>query len=139
MEADMTPATARVSLPGRLPRRGGFTLLEMMLAVALLAIGVLGGVELMQRGQMGSAEGENVLIATYLANARLEELRNYSYASLADEAKAAIASPSGYSQFSRQVTVTTPYTNLRQVVVTVYWNGSGGETSVSLQTYRSNS
>ena len=50
-----------------------------------------------------------------------------------------ITSPSGFSRFSRQVTVTTPYTNLKQVVVAVYWTTVGGETSVSLQTYRSNS
>ena len=138
MVADMLAATARASLPGRLPRRAGFTLLEMMLAMALMAIGVLGGMELLHRAEIASGDGENVLIATYLAHARLEELRNVAYASLANEAKAAIASPSGYGRFSRQVTVTTPYVNLKQVVATVYWNGSGGETSVSLQTYRSN-
>ncbi len=118
-------------------RRRGFTLLELMLAISVMAVGTIGIVEVFQRAQSGVTDGENGLIALHLAQRRLEELRNTSYASLANEAKASVASPSGYSRFSRQVTVTTPYTNLKQIVVTVYWNVPGGETNVSLQTYRS--
>ena len=124
------------------PRRAngchGFTLLETIIAVVLFAVGTVAVVEVLHRAQVGDADGENVLVATHLAQRRLEELRNTAYSSLADESKATIASPSGYSRFSRQVTVTTPYTNLTQVVVTVYWTPAGGETSVALQTYRSN-
>jgi prepilin-type N-terminal cleavage/methylation domain-containing protein len=118
----------------------GFTLLELMLAMSLLATGTIAIVELIQRAQMASRDGEQVLIATYLAERRLEELRNVAYASLASEARASVSSPSGFTQFDRQVTVTTPFTNLRQIVVTVYWDAPGpaGETNVSLQTYRSN-
>ncbi len=121
-----------------LPRSVGFTLLEMMLAIVTFATGTVASMELLHRAQAGSTDGENVLIATHLTQARMEELRNVAYGSLANEAKAAISSPSGFSRFSRQVTVTTPYTNLKQIVVTVYWTGVGGETSVSLQAYRSN-
>lgn len=117
--------------------RRGFTLLEMMLALALFAAGTVAVVELLQRAQAGVGDGESVLIAAHLASRRLEELRNTAYASLANETKASIASPSGYSRFSRAVTVTTPYTNLKQLVVTVYWTATGGETNVSLRTYRS--
>ena len=104
----------------------------------LFAIGTVSIMEVMQRSQVGSLEGESVIIATQLAQRRLEELRNTAYASLANEAKASVASPSGFSRFSRQVTVTTPDTNLKQIVVTVSWTVAGGETSVILQTYRSN-
>ena len=129
--------------PNTLHKRGGFTkvgftLLEVMLALILLATGTVACIELMQRGQAGAADGENVLIATHLVQRRLEELRNTAYGSLANESKASVASPSGYTRFSREVTVTTPYTDLKQVVVTVYWNAPGGETSLSLRTYRSN-
>ena len=118
--------------------RAGFTLLEVMLALVLFAVGTVAVIELLQRGQAGATDGEHVLIATHLAQRRLEELRNAAYASLADEAKASVATPAGYTRFSRQVAVTAPYTNLKQVVITVYWNAPGGETSVSVQTYRSN-
>ena len=93
--------------------------------------------DLLHRGQAGSTDGENVLIASHLAFSRMEELHNVTYASVATEARAAVASPAGFTRFERAVTVTTPYTNLKQVVVTVYWQAPGGETNVSLQTYRS--
>ena len=109
-----------------------------MLALVLFAVGTVAVMDLIHRAQFGQADGESVMIATQLAQRRLEELRNTAYASLTDESKASISSPSGFSRFSRQVTVTTPYTNLKQVVVTVYWTGAGGETNVSLQTRRSN-
>ena len=118
--------------------RRGFTLLETMLALALFAVGTVALMELLQRAHAGIADGESILIASHLGQRRLEELRNTAYSSLTNESKASVSSPSGYSRFSRQVTVTTPYTNLKQIVVTVYWTGPGGETNVSLQTYRSN-
>ena len=119
-------------------RDSAFTILEVILAAVLFAVGTVTTVELFHRAQAGATDGENVLIATHLAQRRMEELRNVAYGSLANESKASISSPSGFSRFSRQVTVTTPYTNLKQVVITVYWNAPGGETNVTLQTYRSN-
>ncbi len=135
----MAPARAEVHRRRQGTDRSarGFTLLEVMLALVLMATGTVAVVELLQRAQAGVHDGENVLIASYLAQRRLEELRNTAYGSLTNEVRAAIATPSGYTRFDRAVTVTTPWTNLKQVVVTVYWHEAGGETSVSLQTYRS--
>ncbi len=121
----------------RLKSASGFTLLEILLAVVLFAVGGVVMLDLLHRGQAGSTDGENTLIATHLATRRMEELRNVAYASLANEARAVISDPAGYTRFERQVAVTTPYANLRQVVVTIYWQVPGGETNVSLQTYRS--
>ena len=118
----------------------GFSLLEVMLTLVLISSGTVAVMELFQRARIGGTDAESVLIATYLAQRRLEELRNVAYGSLADETETAIASPSGYSRFRRQVEVTTPYTNLRQIVVTITWDAPGpdSEASVRLQTYRSN-
>ena len=122
----------------------GVTLLELLLAITLLATGIVAAVALFERAQAGAADGENSWIATHLAQSRLEELRTVAYGSLASEAEARITTPSGFSQFCREVTVTTPYTNLRQLVVTVSWDPpdcltSTSNANVSLQTYRSNS
>lgn len=125
-----------------LPRsaQAAFTLIEVMLAIVFFAVTTVAAMELFRSSQASIAEGESVLIATHLAQQRLEELRNAPYASLASEAKAAVAVPAGFSRFSRAVAVTTPSTNLKHIVVTVSWTvpGPGGETSVNLQTYRSN-
>ena len=109
-----------------------------MLALVLFASGTVAIIELLRQAQASRTDGEGILIATHLAQRRLEELRQTAYSSLSNASKASVSSPSGFSFFSRQVTVTTPYTNLKQVVVTVYWNAPGGETNVSLQTYRAN-
>lgn len=108
-----------------------------MLALAVFAVGTLGMLEAVHRAQAASTDGENMVTAAHLAHRRLEELANLTYAAVASEAKAAITTPSGFSRFSRQVTVTTPIANLKQIAVTVYWNAPGGETSAALQTYRS--
>ena len=126
-----------VSIYVGVPRSHGFSLIEVMLALTLMSVGTVSLMELLHRSHSGMAEGESVLIATHLAQRRLEELRNATYASLTSEAKAAITDPTGYSRFSREVTVTTPYTNLKQVAVAVSWTAPGGEASMSLQTYRS--
>ena len=137
LNAERTTNDARRTTKHAVRSTGGFTLLEMMLALVLFAVGTVAAMELFHRAQAGATDAENVMMATQLAQRRLEELRNVSYASLATEAKATITSPTGFTRFSREVTVTTPYANLKQVVVTTYWTGVGGETSVSLQTYRS--
>ena len=114
----------------------GFTLLEIMLALVLFAVGIVAIMELMQRAQAGVSDGESVLLATQLAQKRMEELRNVAYGSLADESAAALASP--FARFTRAVDVTQLYSNtLTQIDVTVSWTAPGGTVNVALQTYRS--
>jgi len=113
----------------------GFTLLEMMVAITLFAVGTFAVMELLHKGQAAQRDGENTLIATHLAQRCLEELRNVTYANLLT---ASCTMPSGFTPFSYGLTVTTPYTNLRQLVVTVSWSAPGGTASVNLQSYRSN-
>lgn len=139
----MTFADSRRSLYGCLtisghphgdPRSSAFTLLEMMLALVLFAVGTVAVMDLLHRAQAGTTDGENVLVATSLAQRCLEELRNVSYASL-DAATCTV--PSGFTPFTLTKTVATSYTNLKQVVVTASWSAPGGQTNVALQTYRS--
>ena len=113
-----------------------------MLALVLFAGGTVAVMDLFHRAQIGQSDGENVVIATYVAQRRLEELRNTAYANLASESEARVSSPSGYSHFCREVTVSTPYTNVRQITVTVSWDPpdcttSSANPNVVLQTYRS--
>lgn len=115
----------------------GFTLLEMVLAIVLFATGTIAVMEAIQRAHAGTTDGENLLIATHLAQRRLDELRNTTYTSLASEAKASVSSPSGFSRFSREVTITEPLTDLKQVIVTVFWQAPGGEADAALQTHLS--
>lgn len=120
------------------PKPRGFTLLEMLLALVLLAVGTIALVELLQKANQGIGGGENVLIATQLAQSRMEELRNTAYSSLSDESAASISSPSGFTRFTREVDVTQLHSDtLRQIDVTVSWAAPGGTADVTLQNYRS--
>ena len=132
--------------PRRVP--AGFTLLEMMLSLVLLAVGTVALIEAFQRGQAGATDGENVLIATFLVQRCQETLRNVAYASLASQANTACTIPSGaaFSRFTRTVTVTpltsvAPYntSRLTQLDVLIAWPaaGSAGSTNVTLSTMRS--
>ena len=123
---------------GTAPKRCGFTLLEMLLALVLLAVGTVALTELLQKANQGIGGGENVLIATQLAQSRMEELRNTAYSSLSDESAASISSPSGFARFTREVDVTQLHSDtLRQVNVIVSWTTQGGTADVTLQNYRS--
>lgn len=110
----------------------GFTLLEVLLAVVLFAASFTGIAWLLGAGISAGLDAENIWIAVGLAGQRQEVIRNMTYDSVANEAKAAIT---GFTAFQRQVAVTTPLTDLKQVAVTVYWQFRGQETSIALVTY----
>ena len=129
-------------------RRDGFTLLEMMLALVLFATGTVAVMELLHRAQAGSTDGENVLIATLLAQRCQESLRNVSYANLTSQASSVCTVPVGaaFAPFSRTVTVTAlastpPYNtaSLSRVDVQMTWTtqGTGGTANVTFSTLRS--
>ena len=133
---------------GRSKARSAFTLLEMMLALSLFAAGTVALVELVQRGQSGMAEGENVLTAVHLAHRCQEALRNVPYADLDDDADDVCTIPAGaaFARFTRTVTVTPqtsapPYNtdDLTRVDVQISWNapGTGQTANVALSALRS--
>ena len=105
-----------------------------MLALVLFAVGTVAIVELLQRAQAGGTDAEEVLLATGVAQRCMEELRSVSFASLAS---ATCAAPSGFTQFTPTVAVSSVNANLSQVAVTVSWRAPGGTTNVALQTYQS--
>ena len=113
-------------------RARGFTILEVLVASLLVGISMFAIMEAMNRGIFGVGEVEDYTLALSLTREKMEEIQDTAYASIASETKAAV---SGFSDFDRAVTVTTPETNLKQVVVTTYWDVPGGENSVDMTTY----
>ena len=113
----------------------GFTLLETLLAVLLMSIGFVVLLQFLGTGLFAGSENENDLVALHLAQEKVEELRNKSYASVANETKAAV---SGFPVFQREVVITTPVANLKQATINVYWNSKSNELHTTLVTYVSN-
>lgn len=113
----------------------GVTLLEVLAALVIFTVGVVAVVGLFAQGLTAGVDAENTTIAATLARQRLEELRNLDFdTGIVSETKAGVA---GFAGFQRQVTVTTPQTDLKQVTATTYWTAKGGEVTVPLTTYLS--
>lgn len=113
-------------------RHRGFSLIELMIAILLLVGGIAAATFIMSRGMFATADTETVEQAVALAQEKMENLRGTAFASIANEAKAAV---SGWTGFSREVVVSQPAgtnSDFKQVVVTVYWTPGETEISTSL-------
>jgi len=115
-------------------KRSGFTILEVLIASLLVGVGMFSLMEAFNRGVFGVGEIEDYTLALSLTQEKLEEIQYTGY-SVASETKADV---SGFTEFEQEVTVTTPNTNLKQVVVTTYWDTADGENSVSATSYVAN-
>lgn len=113
----------------------GFTLIELLIVIVLFSAGAVTLLEIFSVGLFSGGENENVLISTALAQDKMELIRNTAYCSVGNEAKAPVT---GYPFFQREVVVTTPQSNLKQVTVNMYWTERAGEMKISLVTYVSN-
>ena len=134
----------------RVPRQlNGFTLLEMMLALVLMAVGTVAIIDLLRGAQAGATDGENVLIATTVAQRCLEGYQRVPYAQLGTASATTVcnlpASPLIFTKFTPTVTVTpqtsvSPYNtaSLTQLDVQVAWAAPGASTTanVTLSTLR---
>lgn len=141
-----------------LPPESGFSLVEVILAMALLAMGILGvGVALTAQsgglsfgssfGLAAITRGNYLSTATMLAQGKLEEIKNAQYTASVDEitqanfpneAYGAIAS---YPGFRRAVTIQNgaPSVGLKTTTVQVFFrppreSGLGQEEGVQLVT-----
>jgi prepilin-type N-terminal cleavage/methylation domain-containing protein len=75
----------------RCPPRRGFTLIELMVAIVLITVGLIGSAALMAtslRYQRGASSREEMLA---LAEAKLDELRSYQNATVASGLRAKLA------------------------------------------------
>lgn len=110
----------------------GFTLPEVLIAIVVLSIGLL-GLSAMTIATMRSLSfSDNLTTATTLARKKIEQIKNASYSDVdqgdyPDETYGTIA---GYKQFERQVTIAdaTPLLNMKTITVQVFWRNTAGDT-----------
>jgi type IV pilus assembly protein PilV len=117
--------------------RRGFTLIEVMVAVALLVIGILGLIATATSVIQGNAISRQMTTATTLAEERMEILKRLSYTA-ADLTAGSHSDPGNplSSIYTRTWTVTdnSPAANMKTVQVTVSWTRKGSAHSVNLNT-----
>ena len=116
----------------------GFTLLEILVALSILSIGLLGMAGLTTSIIHGNTLSKKVTTATTLGQDRMEDLRRLGYSGTPSEIDTTTEEP--YNSipdypFYRRVTfidVKNPSLGMKTVTVTVFWNSDAR--SVALQT-----
>lgn len=127
---------------GRLPR--GFTLTEVLVAMVIFTLAGTGLVGLALALMEQNSVSRRLDTAAYLANDRLEQIRNTPYAQIVPAnfpfedygAVTAGAPPVPYPDFQRRVTIQddTPFPGMKRVIVTVSWPGPFSVRTVTLET-----
>jgi len=109
----------------------GFTLIEVLIAMLILAIGLLSLATLATTVINGNAFSNKMTTATTRAQDKMEQLKNSSYASLSSGGPETIQ-----SIYTRQWTVTndSPAANMKKIQVKVTWSWQGSNHDVVLNT-----
>lgn len=118
------PADTKRKLHGE----GGFTLIEVLIAMTILTIGLLAVATMQVSAIHGNKTGNEISRATFLAQDKLEELKTSTDIT---------SEPGGSDQtgiFNRSWQIGPSGTNSRSVTVTVLWVVGGNSHSVVLNT-----
>jgi prepilin-type N-terminal cleavage/methylation domain-containing protein len=119
---------------GRPVREGGFTLLEVIIAISILTFGLLAVASMQTTAIRANDNASNITEATTFAQDTLEDLMalRYTNAGLDDvnpgigtPTTYAIAPPTGYTGLSYTVDDDNPVSNAKLITVTITWQDKG--------------
>lgn len=121
------------SAPAPRPPERGFTVLEVMLAAAVLAFGIVTAITTLQRGLQAIDTARNYTYAAQLMQGELEQLRLKNWSQLetlqaAGPAQVAFdpAASSARTAFQCVRTVTSPKADLKEILLISTWRGYDG-------------
>jgi type IV pilus assembly protein PilV len=102
----------------------GFSLIEMLIAVTILAVGLLAVAGLQVTAIQGNSHGNTISQATTLAEDRIEAIRNMDYAAIVYAPNPSIESNVDGTIYTREtlVEVDIPLPDLKRITVTVRWD-----------------
>lgn len=112
----------------------GFTLIEIMITLVILSIGLVALAGLQVSAIKGNAFSKRMTAAVSIANQKLEQIKDTTYANILSESSTQITQSN--MSFTRQVTVTnnSPLANTKTVNVTVTWSDGSNSHSVPITT-----
>ncbi len=99
----------------------GFTLIETMLAIAIMAIGLLALASLQVTAIGGNAQSKKRTLALSLAEDKIETYRHTAYASIPAGQEVETGLETLYTR-NTDVENDTPVTGVKTVTVTVFWH-----------------
>jgi len=120
----------------------GFTLIEALVAIAVLLIGILGVIQLFPAGLNSSRTSKEETMATNLAQGELEQYKNTEYDSISNISKTKYTTNQNDPnyKFDKQVEViyvnsdltqSATDTGLKKITVTISWQEKGQEKNFS--------
>lgn len=107
----------------------GFTLIEVLVAIVILSVGLLGMASLTIGIINGNKLSNDLTMATTLAQDRMEDIRRLGYSGTSATTTTTTEnynSITGYEAYKRETetTVNSPVTGMKTITVTVYWKDS---------------
>jgi Tfp pilus assembly protein PilV len=117
---DMRHAKAR-----RRARSRGFLLPEVLAAISVLGISILGVQGLLMGLARATTSNSNHAVATELAQAELEDLRSLSYTDIVSRSATATIAGVDYG-INSVVSDGVPQAQMKHIATTISWVGQGG-------------
>ena len=100
----------------------GFSLLELLIALTILAVGLLAMAGLQATAIKGNSHGNAMSQAINLAEDRIEEIRNMDYSTISYAPNPNVETDlKGYFTRETFVEIDTPLPDLKRITVTVSW------------------
>ena len=130
-------------MPVTIRRQSGISLVELMVALLLLGVALMGLAAAFTPGRMAIQSGDQATTATFLARRMIEDMRDKAYDQDADElvngtdfpASTGYGSLTGHPNYRRTITFATdsPEVGTKTATVVIFYkNSSGIEQSVTL-------
>ncbi len=114
----------------KLHNNKGFTLIEIMISIAISAIGIFAVMSLIIIVMKGNTLSKRVTTATTIAHGKMEDFKSMDYDSVVDDpgTDTATAYDTVY-YWEANIEDDTPATDTKTITIDVYWSSGGTNTT----------
>ena len=106
----------------RLHRNNGFTLIEIMIAIAIITIGIFGVMSLIITVMKGNTLSKRVTTATTIAQDKMEDFKRMGYDNVVNVSESNTDDYDIEYYLEADVAPDTPATDTKTITVDVYWD-----------------